>query len=552
MKRLHTLAFEPGLGRRQRAVLDSTTSFGIILTDRDGSVTEWNIGAERILGWSAEEMCGCDLSRIFTPEDKASDRAGTEMRLSLEHGRADDERWHLRKDNSRFWASGEMMPLRDDDGAHIGYVKVLRDQTSEHEAGEALEETARRLRESEDHYRHTVELNPQVPWTCDPAGNITSYSKRWLELTGQAPGEPLGAGWAKALHPDDVPHTMEAFAASLGAGEPVDVDYRIFDAAAGEHRWMRARAYPRRDEHGNVIQWYGIVEDIHDRKLQGEELALLNATLEDQVERRTRELIEAEDALRQSQKLEAVGQLTGGVAHDFNNLLTIIRSSVDFLRRPDLPEDRRRRYMDAVSDTVDRAAKLTGQLLAFARRQSLNPQVFDVGERLRAIADMLDTVTGARIRIATKVPSVPCYVRADQSQFETALVNIAVNARDAGRPYAESAYGREWRVVARAAGVPDNVWNMDARAGAITEAEDAGADLDHIRSAAAHSQTATTQRYSRGALGKSRHVAELRIAHRAAKIETGTKQEADGEHHGEHGEHLDRNAHSKKSTMLKA
>ncbi|WP_238180118.1 integrase [Methylobacterium haplocladii] len=87
----------------------------------------------------------------------------------------------------------------------------------------------------------------------------------------------------------------------------------------------------------------------------------------------------------------------------------------------------------------------------------------------------------------------------------------------AGRPFAESAYGREWRVVARAAGVPDHVWNMDARAGAITEAEDAGADLDHIRSAAAHSQTATTQRYSRGALGKSRHVAELRMAHRTAR-----------------------------------
>jgi hypothetical protein len=87
----------------------------------------------------------------------------------------------------------------------------------------------------------------------------------------------------------------------------------------------------------------------------------------------------------------------------------------------------------------------------------------------------------------------------------------------AGRPYAESAYGREWRVVARAAGLPGQVWNMDARAGAITEAEDAGADLDHIRSAAAHAQTATTQRYSRGALGKSRRVAELRLAHRAAQ-----------------------------------
>ena len=141
--------------------------------------------------------------------------------------------------------------------------------------------------------------------------------------------------------------------------------------------------------------------------------------------------LKAEEVLRQAQKLEAVGQLTGGVAHDFNNLLTIIRSSVDFLRRPDLPEQRRRRYIDAVSDTVDRAAKLTGQLLAFARRQALNPEVFEVGQCLRAVSDMLDTVTGSRITVQTLLPDKPCYVRADRSQFETALVNIAVNARDA-------------------------------------------------------------------------------------------------------------------------
>ena len=139
----------------------------------------------------------------------------------------------------------------------------------------------------------------------------------------------------------------------------------------------------------------------------------------------------AEEALRQSQKLEAVGQLTGGVAHDFNNLLTIIRSSVDFLRRPELPEDRKARYLDAVSETVDRAAKLTGQLLAFARRQTLKPEVFEVAGRLRAIADMLDTLTGARIRVVTEGLETPCHVRADVSQFETALINMAVNARDA-------------------------------------------------------------------------------------------------------------------------
>ena len=162
-----------------------------------------------------------------------------------------------------------------------------------------------------------------------------------------------------------------------------------------------------------------------------EALAALNATLEERVDERTARLLEAEAALRQSQKLEAVGQLTGGVAHDFNNLLTIIRSSVDFLRRPEMPEDRRKRYMDAVSDTVERATKLTGQLLAFARRQALKPEVFEVGARLKGVADMLDTVTGSRIRVVTELPDRPCFVLADLSQFETALINMAVNARDA-------------------------------------------------------------------------------------------------------------------------
>ena len=162
-----------------------------------------------------------------------------------------------------------------------------------------------------------------------------------------------------------------------------------------------------------------------------EKLALLNATLEERVEERTAQLVDAEAALRQSQKLEAVGQLTGGVAHDFNNLLTIIRSSVDFLRRPELPEDRRTRYLNAVSDTVERAAKLTSQLLAFARRQALKPVTFDVGARLRDIADLLDTVTGARIKVVTELPEHACLIEVDVSQFETALVNMAVNARDA-------------------------------------------------------------------------------------------------------------------------
>lgn len=160
-------------------------------------------------------------------------------------------------------------------------------------------------------------------------------------------------------------------------------------------------------------------------------LAMLNATLEERVEERTARLLQMEAALRQSQKLEAIGQLTGGVAHDFNNLLTIIRASVDFLRSPNLSAERRERYMRAVSDTVERASKLTSQLLAFARRQPLNPQVFNVGQHIRNIADMLEPVTGARIQVRVELPEGACYTKADASQFETALINMALNARDA-------------------------------------------------------------------------------------------------------------------------
>jgi two-component system NtrC family sensor kinase len=141
--------------------------------------------------------------------------------------------------------------------------------------------------------------------------------------------------------------------------------------------------------------------------------------------------IEAEEALRHGQRLEALGQLTGGVAHDFNNLLTVIRASVDMLRRPDLPEPRRLRYIDAISNTVNRAAKLTNQLLAFARRQTLKPEVFDACQNVRTLSEMIATLIGSRVEIVAQVPDETCLVNADAGQFETAVINMAVNARDA-------------------------------------------------------------------------------------------------------------------------
>jgi two-component system NtrC family sensor kinase len=157
----------------------------------------------------------------------------------------------------------------------------------------------------------------------------------------------------------------------------------------------------------------------------------------------------AEEALKHGQRLEALGQLTGGVAHDFNNLLTVIRASVDLLRRPDLPEPRRLRYIDAISDTVTRAARLTSQLLAFARRQTLKPELFDIGQNVQMLSEMIGTLIGSRIEIVTHGPDAPCFIYADAGQFETAMINMAVNARDA-----MDGQGRLTITVRRAAELP--------------------------------------------------------------------------------------------------
>ncbi len=181
---------------------------------------------------------------------------------------------------------------------------------------------------------------------------------------------------------------------------------------------------PLRDQHGTIIGAVPEAVDITERR-------------------------QSEEALRQSQKMEAVGQLTGGVAHDFNNLLTIVRSATDFLRRRDLPEERRRRYIDAISETVERASKLTGQLLAFARRQPLKPQVFNVGTQVEAVTQLIQPLVGGRIRIDVSIDDPDCHAMADIAQFETALLNLALNSRDA-----MEGQGRIAITVAGAGGIP--------------------------------------------------------------------------------------------------
>ncbi|WP_050783518.1 hybrid sensor histidine kinase/response regulator [Methylobacterium nodulans] len=374
----------------------------------DGTVDWSNDQVQTYSGRPADELNGAAWLDIVHPDDRGRMIASWQEALRTRQPYQAEFRLRSAAGSYR-WFLTRVRPIRDAEGVLIRWVGTDTDIDDQKRAmadlvrfNEALEaRVAERTAERDRVWRNSRDLLAVV----GADGIFRAVNPAWQSILGHDPLEVVGRSFREFIWPEDADLTQQGLDAA-SARDLTDFENR-YRHQDGTPRWISWRT----SVEGDLVYAYG--RDVTAEKEQARALA------------------QAEEALRQSQKLEAVGQLTGGVAHDFNNLLTIIRSSVDFLRRPDLPEERRRRYLDAVSDTVDRAAKLTGQLLAFARRQALKPEVIDVSARLQAVAEMLDAVTGARIRVVTQVPDRPCFVRTDLSQFETALVNMAVNARDA-------------------------------------------------------------------------------------------------------------------------
>ncbi|UIJ44191.1 ATP-binding protein [Sphingomonas cannabina] len=291
------------------------------------------------------------------------------------------------------------------------------------------------LKRQRDEFLTLADNISSLCWLAYGDGTIFWYNKRWYEFAGGSPED--GVAWESAHDPQAAPEIRERWQHALRTGERFEMIFpmRRHDGAVRE---FLCRITPIRDETGSIFRWCGTHADITEQRE-------VEAALEARVAERTSDLQRAltrleeeaaerekvEEALRQSQKMEAIGQLTGGVAHDFNNLLTVIMSGVDALRRPGLSEERRSRYVNAIAETAERAAKLTAQLLAFARRQPLREIVFDAADNVGRIVEMLATVVGSRITLDTDFRLSPAPVKADLIQFETALVNMAVNARDA-------------------------------------------------------------------------------------------------------------------------
>jgi PAS domain S-box-containing protein len=245
MSNHHLSARDQGL---LSAILDSASDYAIIALDSDNKIALWNSGAEKVLGWAAEEAIGCNAEMIFTPEDRARGEVEGEIARALAHGRAEDERWHLRKDGSRFWGSGLLMPLN----GKQGFLKIMRDQTKRRETEKALEE-------SELRFRMLAEHIPQLLFRSASLGQRTWGSPQWIAFTGLSEAKSLGLGWMDAVHPAEHDLTLEAWAAAETNGE-LYVEHRIRRAIDGQYRWFQTRATKLDGE------WFGTSTDVDDLK----------------------------------------------------------------------------------------------------------------------------------------------------------------------------------------------------------------------------------------------------------------------------------------------
>jgi PAS domain S-box-containing protein len=392
---------------RYRLLVEAVTDFAIYMLDPDGIVCSWNPGAQRFKGYSAEEIIGQHFSRFYTEEDQKLGLPAQALETSRLQGKFESEGWRVRKDGGRFWAVVVIDPIWSPSHDLIGYAKITRDLTERKQAEQTL-------RQSELQFRLLVQgVTDYAIYMLDTEGYVTNWNLGAQRIKGYAPEEIIGRHFSQFYTDED-----------RAAGEP----HRALETAKRENKfekegwrvrkdgtrfWALVVIDPLRDETGTLLGFAKITKDITERR---EAQAKLDKTRE---------------ALAQSQKMEAIGHLTGGIAHDFNNLLMVVLSSLELIRKR-LPDDPKiAGLLDNAVQGAQRGAGLTKRMLAFARRQELKTETIHLPELVRGMSEMLQRSLGSSISIETRFPLKLSPIVADANQLEMALLNLAVNARDA-------------------------------------------------------------------------------------------------------------------------
>jgi len=394
--------YSAGATNRFELLVQSVTDYAIYMLDPAGHVTSWNAGARRFKGYDAAEIIGQHFSRFYTPEERALEIPRLALETARRDGRFEAESWRVRKDGTRFWANVVIDPVRDNRGELIGFAKVTRDLTEQRAAEEEL-------RRSEERFRLLVHsVTDYAIYMLDSAGHVSSWNAGAERFKGYTEQEITGQHFSRFYTDDD-----------REAGVP----RRALETASREGRFEAEGWRVRKD---GTRFWAGVIIDPI-RNSSGELLGYAKVT-RDLTEKRA-----IEDQLRQSQKMEAVGQLTGGLAHDFNNLLTGISGSLELIqarisqgRTLDLD-----RYLIAAQGAVKRASSLTHRLLAFSRRQTLDPKPTNTDKLLADLEELIRRTVGPGIEVELVGTSGLWPVLIDRNQLENAVLNLCINARDA-------------------------------------------------------------------------------------------------------------------------
>jgi PAS domain S-box-containing protein len=385
--------------------------------------------ARKNMAIPAEAEIGLDdLPRYVHPEDR---EAAFGAVMGAVERREDYEIEYRLADTSQGerWVHGRGEVVRDNEGRAVRMIGLNFDVTNRRRAEE-------RVRESEARFRSLADSAPALMWISHPSGLREFVNRAYVEFAGLDYDSALTLDWRTRIFPEDLPDLLKAQIAGEASRAPFSLECR-YRRADGEWRWLKSFSQPRFDPSGAFAGFIGIAFDTTEAKQAEAKLTGINELLEERVAATVAERDAAQAALSQSQKLEAIGQLTGGVAHDFNNLLTVIIGALDVVERHPDDERRRERMIGAALAAAKRGEKLTQHLLAFARRQPLKPQVCRVDSLIAESEGLLKRALGDAYTFHLRLGAGVRNARIDAGQFEAALLNLVVNARDATPPGGE-------------------------------------------------------------------------------------------------------------------